>query len=201
MAASIGIGDVGVGTDTEPVDVLAEIEVAVLGADDRVNGFPIARDRRTATISGSGFVFVYWWASGWSGTVIPTIAPISGPQMPAAHTTMSASISPSSVTTARTRPSSVRMPGHGVAAEEAGAALGRAAGLRLGHADGLGEPVGRDVVGAEDRVAVDERPEPGRLVGVDHPAVDAPRLGEPLRADGARAVDPRSARARGCRPG
>ena len=23
-----------------------------------------------------------WWASGWSGTVIPTIAPMRGPQMP-----------------------------------------------------------------------------------------------------------------------
>ena len=71
-------------------------------------------------------------------------------------------------------------PGHGVAAEEPGAALGRAAGLRFGHADGLGEPVGRDVVGAEDGVAVDERPQAGGLVRVDHPALDAPRLGEPL---------------------
>ena len=63
-----------------------------------------------AATPGSGVVVVYWWASGWSGTVIPTIAPINGPQMPAAQTTMSASISPWSVTTARTRPSSVRIP-------------------------------------------------------------------------------------------
>ncbi len=63
-----------------------------------------------ATTSGRTSVQAYWWASGWRGTGMPTIAPMRGPQMPAAHTTMSASISPWSVMTARTRPSSVRMP-------------------------------------------------------------------------------------------
>ena len=63
-----------------------------------------------ATTSGRTVVQLSWWASGWSATVIPTIAPIRGPQMPAAQTTMSAGISPRSVRTARTRPSSVRMP-------------------------------------------------------------------------------------------
>ena len=41
---------------------------------------------------------------------MPTIAPIRWPQMPAAQTTMSAGISPRSVITPRTRPSSARMP-------------------------------------------------------------------------------------------
>ena len=41
---------------------------------------------------------------------MPTIAPIRGPQIPAHETTMSAGTSPWSVMTARTRPSSVRMP-------------------------------------------------------------------------------------------
>ena len=41
---------------------------------------------------------------------MPTIAPMRGPQTPAAATTMSAGSSPRSVMTARTRPSSVRTP-------------------------------------------------------------------------------------------
>ena len=99
----------GVGAHPEPVDVLAEIEVPILDPDDRV-GLLAIHGMRRAAISGNGDDFAYWWASGWSGTVTPTIAPISGPQIPAAHTTMSAGISPRSVMTARTRPSSVRIP-------------------------------------------------------------------------------------------
>ncbi len=61
-----------------------------------------------AASSGSGEVLTYWWASGWSGTGTPASAPTRGPQMPAAQTTMSAGNSPRSVTTAVTRPPSVR---------------------------------------------------------------------------------------------
>ena len=85
-----------------------------------------------AASSGSGVVFAYWWASGWSGTVTPTIAPISGPQMPAAQTTMSAANSPWSVMTARDPAVVGPDAGHRVLPEEPGAALGRAAGLGLG---------------------------------------------------------------------
>ncbi len=69
--------------------------------------------------------------------------------------------------------------GDGVVRQEPGAALGGPTRLGLGHPDGLRQAIGRDVVRADDRVTVDERPQPGGLVRVDDPALDAPRFGEP----------------------
>ena len=60
--------------------------------------------------SGTGVVFTYWWASGSSGTFMPTILPSSRPQNPAQETTMSAGITPSAVSTPVTLPPVCSMP-------------------------------------------------------------------------------------------
>ena len=134
-----------------------------------------------AASSGSGVVLAYRWASGWSGMVSPTIAPTVGPQMPAAQTTTSAGISPWSVTTPRTRPSSVRMPVTRCSPRKrAPPSVARRAWASL-DADGLGQPVGRDEVAAQHHVAIEQRPRGDRLVRVEQAAFDAPR-GRPVVA-------------------
>ena len=131
-----------------------------------------------AMTSGRGVVHVSWWASGWSATVMPTIAPMRGPQMPAAHTTMSAGISPRSVIDALDVAVVGADVGHGVLAEEAGSALDRPARLRFRDAHRVGQAVRRHVIGADDPGSIDQRPEAGGLVRIDHAAVEPPRLGE-----------------------
>lgn len=61
-----------------------------------------------------------------------------------------------------------------VAGEEAYAALGGPADLRLYGEDGLGEAVGRDEEAAEDLVRVDERVLLDALLGAQQPGLDAP---------------------------
>ncbi len=68
--------------------------------------------------------------------------------------------------------------GDGVLAEERRATLHRAERLGLGDADRVGQAVGWHVIRTDDGVAIDERPQRRRLVGVDHPAGEAPRFGE-----------------------
>ena len=53
---------------------------------------------------------IIWWTAGVSGIEAPAIFAIRGLQMPQAMTTTSASMSPPSVRTRVTRPSSVSMP-------------------------------------------------------------------------------------------
>ena len=67
---------------------------------------------------------------------------------------------------------------HRVLAEEPCPALHRATRLRLGHANGVGEPVRGHVIGSEDLRPVDERPQPGGLVRVDDATLQSPGLGE-----------------------
>ena len=55
-------------------------------------------------------VIKYSWAIGMSGTVTPTMRPISGANIPPALITSSVSMSPLSVITRRTRPSRTSMP-------------------------------------------------------------------------------------------
>ena len=62
------------------------------------------------TSSGIWSVLAYWCANGSSGTSMPTIAPISGPQKPAHDTTMSAGIVPLDVATPVTRPPLCSIP-------------------------------------------------------------------------------------------
>ena len=59
--------------------------------------------------SPDGFSTRYSWAIGTTGTVTPASAPISPANMPPAFTTISVSITPRSVSTAVTRPRSVRI--------------------------------------------------------------------------------------------
>ena len=51
-----------------------------------------------------------WWSTGIEHANVPTIAAIRGAHMPAAFTTVSASIRPPSVSTAVTAPSRVSIP-------------------------------------------------------------------------------------------
>ena len=61
--------------------------------------------------SGSASVVTYWWASGSSGTRIPIMSPMAGPQNPAQETTMSASMTVSSpIRTPVTFPPSCSIP-------------------------------------------------------------------------------------------
>ena len=53
---------------------------------------------------------IIWWTAGVSGIDAPAIRAIRGLQTPQAMTTVSASMSPWSVRTPRTRPSSTSMP-------------------------------------------------------------------------------------------
>ena len=60
--------------------------------------------------AGTGSVTAYWCRRGRTGSATPAIRPTSGPQMPAAQTTISVSIEPRSVLTVRTRPPATSMP-------------------------------------------------------------------------------------------
>src|SRR4029453_12948816 len=92
-----------------------------------------------ASTSDRGVVHVSWWASGWGATGIPTLAPMRGPQIPPA------------IGDPRTDAPVVGAdPRHRVLAEEPRPALHRATSLRLGHANGVGEPVRGPVIGSED---------------------------------------------------
>ena len=117
-----------------------------------------------------------------------------GPQMPAQQTTMSAGISPWSVTTPVTRSSSAA----GCPGPRAGPASARRArvarlDLRLDGAHRLGQAVGGHVQAAEHPVAVEQGVQLDAFVGVDQlgldapggePAVPAVQLGEPLGGGG-----------------
>ena len=109
---------VAVVADAEPVEALAVVEVGVLVAQDRADRLlglarPAPGPGRSRQLVGSGV----------SGRFMPTMRAIFGPQMPAQHTTMSAGISPWSVTTPVTRPSLGADVEDLVAGQEAHAAL------------------------------------------------------------------------------
>ena len=59
---------------------------------------------------------IIWWTAGLSGIRAPAIAAIRGLQQPQAMTTRSASMSPRSVRTRRTRPCSTSSPSTSVLA-------------------------------------------------------------------------------------
>ena len=69
---------VAVGADAEAVDVLAEVQVLVLVAQDRQAGLGSSVLRRRA--AGTWPVRAYWWASGASGSVRPTCRRAAGPR-------------------------------------------------------------------------------------------------------------------------
>ncbi len=98
------------------------------------------------------------------------------PQKPAAHTTTSASSTPSAVRTPVTRSPLSRMPSTSVCGSSvAPRALG-APGLRFGGPQRLGQPVGRGVEPPEDLVRVDQRVQRRTLGGGEQPALDPPGL-------------------------
>ena len=102
-------------------------------------------------------VRAYWCAIGTSGTTRPTCLANWAPQNPAAHTTMSASMTPLPVRTPVTRPPASTMPSTSVCGRKvaprdcARQACASAARTRLGQA------VGGRVEPAEDAVAVQQR--------------------------------------------
>ena len=175
--------------------MLAVVEVLVLVAQDRRAravrpGERAAQDQRfRPASSGRALVVTYWWASGSSGTAMPTIAPTWRPQKPAQETTTSAAIVSVSPVP---RP---RADGHAgdaaaglldaddlgpVAVDDPG--LPRPGDEQLDRAGGEGEPVGRGVQPAEDLAGVEQRVQPPALLGVDDPARRCPtEVSQPSR--------------------
>ena len=110
---------VPVGAEAVRAAVLAEIEVLVLMAEDRqAEDVALIRQFRQRVASCAKMCCI-----GVSGIGTPAILPISGPQMPAAETTISVAIRPCGVTTARTRPFATSMPVTGVCVVEGRAPL------------------------------------------------------------------------------
>ena len=70
-------------------------------------------NRISPTVSakpGTGPTLIIWWTAGVSGIDAPAIRAMRGLQIPQATTTVSASMSPLSVRTPVTRPSSTSIP-------------------------------------------------------------------------------------------
>ena len=112
---------------------------------------------------------------GVSGIGTPAILPISGPQMPAAETTISVAIRPCGVTTARTRPLATSMPVTGVCAWKVAPRSAAAAARPLRDRRRVDHAVAGDEERAVQVVRAENRDHPARLVRADQARVQPPR--------------------------
>ena len=192
--------DVGVRPDAEPVDVLAEIEVAVLGAHDRMDVLAVGRDREGRHL-GQGVRLRVLVGERLQRHRHPDHGPDErAPDPGRAHDDVRLDLA--LIGHDRADPAVVGAdPGHGVAAEERGRRPRWRGGPALrtrgrpwrARRSGRGRRPGwrrgpRAATGGQSR--------PGRSPGSRCPTTRRTPAG-----DGARGAGPRSARARGCRPG
>ena len=148
---------------------------------------------RSQRDSRNGCVTRYSWANGTTGIRTPASRPSSAAYIPPALTTTSASMSPLSVRTPRTRPSRTSIPVTRVFGVDRAAAAPRAVGERVGQLRRVQVAVGRQPGGAEHAVGDHQREALLRLLGRDQlqreperlrPAGLAPRLLPALRRAG-----------------
>ena len=169
--------DVPVAADREAVRVLAEVHVPVLHADVRMDRLEVGRDAHRDDLGKDGRPRQLM-RERLERDRHPDHRP--DPRTPdARRADHDVGRDLAAIREDRPDPAVVRPDvGDGVLAEERRATLHRAERLGLGDADRVGQAVGWHVIRTDDGVAIDERPQRRRLVGVDHPAGEAPRFGE-----------------------